>query len=50
MNYLLGSSRVRVPAFEGPEFQPNVIFMEVGGERGSGIDFVKKQDRSSFRS
>jgi len=27
-----------VPAFEGPEFQPNVISMKNAGEKGSGID------------
>ena len=27
-----------VPAFEGPEFQPNVISMKAVGEKGSGID------------
>jgi hypothetical protein len=30
-----------VPAFEGPEFQPNVISMKSAGEKGSGIGVFK---------
>src|ERR1700751_1473504 len=34
MDYLLGTRRdVGVPTFEGPEFQPNVIFMKIVGEK-----------------
>jgi hypothetical protein len=36
---------VSVPAFEGPEFQPNVISLKIVGEKGSGIDVFEKQQR-----
>ena len=39
MDYLRGARReVGVLAFEGPEFQPNVISVKTVGEKGSGID------------
>jgi hypothetical protein len=30
-----------IAAFEGPEFQPNVIDLKSVGEKGSGIDVFK---------
>jgi hypothetical protein len=37
------------PAFEGPEFQPNVIFLKAAGEKGSGIDGFKETTEPRFR-
>jgi hypothetical protein len=37
-----------IPAFEGPEFQPNVILQKTVGEKGSGIDGFKGKEGPRF--
>jgi hypothetical protein len=39
----------RILAFEGPEFQPNVILLKAAGEKGSGIDGFKETVEPRFR-
>jgi hypothetical protein len=37
-----------MPAFEGPEFQPNVILQKASAKRGSGVEVFKSQQSSEL--